>query len=239
MDSPVVSDEEYEEEGNYKSLYVRAVDDMRQIMDPAYGKSAMRWYSYDRLELVRTQAIIDVGGWDTLIPYYMTDCDMHERLWMKGFKIEATTVGRIYDIFSSVDDLETFYRRTSQAINVTKPDGRKSTAYYTLLAKLDVMQKAKESDIVRRNTWQWRQHGGQGEPFYRDSDGFGDGIRMTMEFGRDVFAAKWGRRKCNIREAGLTDSDAWRVEPDWERRGIAKMVQAFIGGLYTPLINGS
>ncbi|KAI4214294.1 MAG: hypothetical protein LQ351_003047 [Letrouitia transgressa] len=230
MDSPVVSDEGYEEEGKYKSLYVRAIDDMRATMDPAYGKSAMRWYSYDRLELARTQAIVDVGGWDTLIPYYMTDCDMHERLWMKGFKTEVAKVGNIYDVFSSVDDLEIFYRRTPQATNFTDSGGRNSTVYYTLLAKLEEMQKAKDSSIVRRNTWQWRQHGGQGEPFYRNSDGFGEGIRMTMEFGRKVFAAKWGRRKCNLREAGLTDNDAWRVKANWERRSIARMFHTFFGG---------
>ncbi|KAL9047239.1 MAG: hypothetical protein Q9214_000137 [Letrouitia sp. 1 TL-2023] len=243
MDSPVVSDEEYEQKGKYKSLYIRAIDVMRETMDPDFGELAMRWYSYDRLELVRTKAIVDVGGWDTLIPYYMTDCDMHERLWMKGFKIEDATAGKVYDVASSVDDLEIFYHRTSgpQATNVSKgsqpqyelppapalpvvkPDGRSSTAYHILLSKLDEMQRAKGSDKDGRNTWQSRQHGGQGEPFYRDSDGFEDGIQMTMDFGREAFAAKWGRGECNIREAGLTEDDAWRVEADWEKRGTAKI----------------
>ena len=111
MDSPVISDEEYEENGQYKSLYLRAIDVMRESMKIEYGKLAMRWYSYDRLELVRTQAFVDVGGWDTLIPFYMTDCDMHERLWMKGLKIEDATAGKIYDVSSSVDDLEIYYQR--------------------------------------------------------------------------------------------------------------------------------
>ena len=61
----------------YKSLYMKAVDILRQIKDD--DKVAMRWFSYDRLELVRTQSLVDVGGWDTFIPFYMVDCDMHER----------------------------------------------------------------------------------------------------------------------------------------------------------------
>ncbi|KAI4188846.1 MAG: hypothetical protein L6R41_001867, partial [Letrouitia leprolyta] len=60
MDSPAVSDEEYEEEGQpYKSLYLRAVTVMRETMRPDYGPLAARWFAYDRLTLVRTKAYVD------------------------------------------------------------------------------------------------------------------------------------------------------------------------------------
>ena len=68
---------EDDEKQPYKSLYLKAVDILRKIKDD--NKVAMRWFSYDRLELVRTQSLVDVGGWDTFIPFYMVDCDMHER----------------------------------------------------------------------------------------------------------------------------------------------------------------
>ncbi|KAI4119356.1 MAG: hypothetical protein LQ345_000735 [Seirophora villosa] len=235
MDSPVVSDEEYEEEGGpYKSLYMRAVTVMRQTMEPEYGPLAARWFSYDKLALVRTQAYVDVGGWDTLIPFYMGDCDMHERLWMKNFTIEDAKAGLVYDVASAVDDLEIFYRRNSTKVKRedaaqqagdsaalgVKADGRSSPEYHELLRMLDEMQRSKNEDQRGRNTWQSAQQGGYGEPFYRDSAGFEQGISMTMNFGRDIFEAKWGRGPCNIREAGLGEDDAWRVVPGWEKEEV-------------------
>ena len=217
MDSPAVSEEEYKGEP-YKSIYVRAVDVMRETMAPEYGLLAARWFAYDRLSLVRTQAFIDVGGWDTQIPFYMTDCDMHERLWMRDFKIENAKVGLIYDVSSSLDDLEILYRRKPTDNKDTKAEvSRNSDTYKELLKKLDDMQNQKGADKGGRNTWQARQRGGKGEPFYRDSEGFERGVLMTMDFGRKVFEEKWGRGPCNIREAGLKEEDAWRVVWEWEK----------------------
>lgn len=233
MDSPVVSDEEYEEEGQpYRSLYIRAVDVLRETMRPDYGLLAARWFAYDRLSLVRTQAFVDVGGWDTLIPFYMTDCDMHERLWMKNFTIEDAKAGLVYDVASGIDDLEMFYRRKPTSAKreelsapAMKPDGRNSPNYHELLKKLDEMQRAKNEDKAGRNTWQSAQQGGKGEPFYRDSAGFEQGISMTMNFGRDVFEAKWGRGACDLRKAGLDENDAWRLVPGWEKKEAQKQAE--------------
>ncbi|KAL9028634.1 MAG: hypothetical protein Q9196_003026, partial [Gyalolechia fulgens] len=241
MDSPAVSDEEYEEEGQpYQSLYMRAVTVMRETMPPGYGPLAARWFAYDRLTLVRTQAYVAVGGWDPLIPFYMTDCDMHERLWMKNFTIADAKAGLIYDVASAVDDLEIFYRKNSQpskrddapssptsepAAPRVKANGRASLEYHKLLQKLDEMQRAKHEDKAGRNTWQSAQQGGQGEPFYRDSAGFEQGISMTMDFGRKVFEEKWGRGRCNLREAGLRENDAWRLIPAWEAEEVQRKVE--------------
>ena len=64
--------------------------------------------------------------------------------------------------------------------------------------------------------------GGQGEPFYRDPEGFEKGIWMWMNFGRDVFTEKWGRGPCDLREAGLVEGDAWKVVKDWENPDVRK-----------------
>ena len=234
MDTVIVSDEEWEskpaedskEKPEYKSAYIRAVEVLRESMAPSYGPTgplATRWFSYDRLALVRTQAFVDVGGWDTLIPFYMTDCDMHERLWMGNMSIEGAEAGKVWDVDSALDDLEILYHR-GEPDSKGKPS-KNSPKYQEILQKLDDMQNAKGNREGGRNTWQASQKGGQGEPFYRDSDGFEKGIQMTMEFGRDVFYEKWGRGPCDLRDAGMVDSDAWRVVRDWEKPGVQKQAR--------------
>lgn len=234
MDVVVVSDEEYDV-SPYQSVYTRAVDVLRESIRPEYGSLATRWFAYDRLALVRTKSFVDVGGWDTLIPFYMTDCDMHERLWMRDFKIEDAVAGKIWDVATSVDDLEVLYQRGTKSMKAKRDSdtsaspndtesatSRNSPMYQDLLHTLDDMQHRKNSNADGRNTWQARQRGGQGEPFYRDAEGFEKGIQMTMELGRKVFEEKWGRGLCNIREVGLVEADAWRVVVDWENPDLQK-----------------
>lgn len=224
MDVVAVSDEEHDLE-SYQSLYMRAVEVIRETLHPDYGPWAARWFSYDRLSLIRTKAYTDVGGWDTMIPFYMTDCDMHERLFMKGFKLQDANAAKIWDVSTSLDDLMMLYQRGVKAtkskkdISVRAEEGAaqlNSPIYQDLLRTLDHMQHQKSSDSAGRNTWQVHQRGGQGEPFYRDAEGFEEAISMTMNFGRKVFEQKWGRGPCNLREAGLVEGDAWKVLLDWE-----------------------
>ncbi|RAL67906.1 hypothetical protein DID88_008631 [Monilinia fructigena] len=72
---------------------------------------ALEFFSYDRLALVNTDAYQNVGGWETLIPFYGTDCDMHERLAMEGYAMNEWSAGAIWDVASSLDDLEVLYRK--------------------------------------------------------------------------------------------------------------------------------
>ena len=159
-----------------------------------------------------------------MIPFYMTDCDMHERLWMRKFRIEGAEAGRVWDVHSSLDNLEQLYKRGDDS---SKPEAktesaadllprepkaqRNSADYGKLVHSLNVLQDLKSSAEGGRNTWQARQRGGQGEPFYRDPEGFEKGILMWMDFGRDVFTEKWGRGPCDLRVAGLEEQDAWYV----------------------------
>jgi hypothetical protein len=96
-------------------------------------------------------------------------------------------------------------------------DALNSPTFFTpLLEMLDRMQGSKGASSRGRNTWQARQTGGEGDPFYRDSEGFEKAIQMTIEHGRAVFREKWGHRDCDIVDMGLKQKDAWRVEKDWE-----------------------
>lgn len=262
------------------SIYAYCVAALREVLspDPVTGQVlnwAMRFFSYDRLALVNLSAFKSIGAWDTLIPFYMTDCDMHARLEMAGYDIQERQAGMVYDVGGSLEDLTVLYRKTrydngegemmevkepefkdpnvieemasfeareekmleqEEGLNARRPDNvlvlpgrasaqdgthwreddRNSPRWAQLTGTLDRMQNSKNSGARHRNSWQSRQEGGQGEPFYRDSAGFEKGIELTIEHGRNVFREKWGHRDCDIVAVGYTAGDAWRVEHDWE-----------------------
>ncbi|KAK4248940.1 hypothetical protein C7999DRAFT_13150 [Corynascus novoguineensis] len=86
-----------------------------------------------------------------------------------------------------------------------------------LVALGERMQRDKYAEgNAKRNTWQVKQKGGQGEPFYRNPDGFETGVSMLIDLGRSVFAEKWGHRGCDVARMGVTGEDAWRLERDWD-----------------------
>jgi len=99
---------------------------------------------------------------------------------------------------------------------------RSSVMYHEVLRQLDTMQQEKGANKGGRNTWQARQGGGQGEPFYRDPEGFELSLGWLMDFGKKVFYEKWGRDQCDLRDSGMVASDAWRVVLDWEKPGMQK-----------------
>ena len=269
---------------NFPSLYKKCVAELRNtiIPDPQTGKVrrwAMRFFSYDRLALVNVAAFVEVGGWDTLIPFYTTDCDMHARLEMAEFEIKDSDAGHVFDVASSLDDLIVLYRKkgtveasfqdpgkVEKELRAKEEEEKKkkkkkmgwrsyagsgsekrdiqldgnfavseefaagedkrngnweddeigSKRFLQLERTLDEMVRSKGAQSGGRNTWQFRQTGGQGDPFYRDSLGFEQGIRMTIEHGRAVFAEKWGHKDCDIRAIGLRPEDAWKMEHDWD-----------------------
>ncbi|KAK4154805.1 hypothetical protein C8A00DRAFT_14092 [Chaetomidium leptoderma] len=98
----------YDQEG-YKSIYELALTALRDARASG-DKWGMRFFAYDHLALVNPAALEDVGGWDTLIPYYLTDCDMHSRLNMRGWPIKDAKAGIITDVASTLEDLSALFR---------------------------------------------------------------------------------------------------------------------------------
>lgn len=272
MDVGILSEEQIEP---FKSIYEGAVDALRNTTKPDYGKWAQALFAYDRLALVNTKAYTSVGGWDTQIPYYGSDCDMHERLDMEGYRRDEFRIGQVSDVGTSVDDLIVYYRKTRSPepsfINPNEPpplgaaqaarermriaeeevakqeasrkhrlageDKRSPDAvhlwdaddqdaawpehergdesYMKLLRTLEAMDRAKNDPNVVRNTWQHRQTGGEGEPYYKDPRGFEKALWLWVDQGRNVFAEKWGHRDCDLIASGLRPEHAWKVDKDW------------------------
>jgi len=214
----------------FESLYHRAVDELRKSTNPSFGRWGFRFFGYDRLTLVNAAALTAVGGWDTMIPFYGTDCDMHERLAMADYPISDAFIGYIYDMGDSLPDLELLYRLDNEdsarlcggggpqdSSSSSLAYGLGDCRYEALIRICDEMQGRKNGNKAGRNYWQGRARGGQGEPFYRDAEGFGVGLDMMTRVGLEVLAEKWGHKGCDIRAQGLQLKDAWRVEHDWDR----------------------
>lgn len=110
----------YSETG-YKTIYELAcywLDDARR--NDAHW--AVRFFAYDHLALVNPRAYEDVGGWDTLIPYYMTDCDMHSRLLMANYTMIEKSAGTVTDTSTTLEDLLALYRDPSLTPDLTDPN---------------------------------------------------------------------------------------------------------------------
>ncbi|KAK4160827.1 hypothetical protein QBC43DRAFT_324704 [Cladorrhinum sp. PSN259] len=98
----------YDEPG-YKSLYTLAIEALHKARteDKKWG---MRFFAYDHLALVNRDMLEDIGGWDGMIPYYITDCDAHSRVTMKGWTIADVKAGIIVDVATTLEDLSVLYR---------------------------------------------------------------------------------------------------------------------------------
>ena len=263
MDTVALSDEEFDfTDSPFKSLYLRAVDAVREAYEVDGENWGMRWFQYDYLTLVRTGGNLQVGGWDTMIPFYQTDCDMHERVWMSGLSIWDVYAGKIMDTNRAFDDLRVlFYRdgddsplnelsktnsseeqlfvagsvtgnedvevksasawRPGPEVETTKDAHLRGPHYKALIKTLEHWAMMKGGTLQYRNQWQRAQHGGQGDPFYRDEDGFQRALDRWIDIGwHDIWMDKWGISDCAAREAGLGLKDAWVVERDWREKDV-------------------
>ncbi|KAH7397554.1 hypothetical protein BKA64DRAFT_733657 [Cadophora sp. MPI-SDFR-AT-0126] len=112
-----VKNDEMNKYKNFKSLYMSCVQALREATKKDDGSSAdrrwaMRFFNYDKLALVNVAGFVEIGAWDTQIPYYMTDCDMHARLNMAGLEIKDAPAGFLIDVGESLNDLYTLYRKS-------------------------------------------------------------------------------------------------------------------------------
>ncbi|KAK2056075.1 hypothetical protein LY76DRAFT_595488 [Colletotrichum caudatum] len=96
---------------DYHNIYELAVKELNHTMRSDHRWGA-RFFAYDHLTLVNPRAYGHVGGFDTFIPYYMSDCDMYWRLEEAGWSIKESKAGIIQDVAAVLDDLRVLYRET-------------------------------------------------------------------------------------------------------------------------------
>ena len=120
----------------YKSLYTLALETLKKARDDD-KRWGTRFFAYDHLTLVNPAAYEDVGGWDTLIPYYMTDCDMHSRLTMAEWSLNDARAGIIVDVSTTLTDLAALYRLDGVAVGFTDPNPPTPKKHFWDKAKRD------------------------------------------------------------------------------------------------------
>ncbi|KAK6350945.1 hypothetical protein TWF718_004125 [Orbilia javanica] len=201
----VVLSKEYDKD-NYRSLYQRVIDCLRETLEKG-DRWALKFFAYDWLTLVNVAAMKDIGGWDTQIPYYTTDCDMYSRLTMKDWPQGIFDAGHIYDVGSHLKDLAVLFPAEGQESELN------TTRFNDLKAELERMMKEKHENKGGRNYWQAKQDGGQGEPFWRNPKGFERAINFWIDKGRELFKLKWDHPDCNLVEIGRKYGEEWTKGP--------------------------
>jgi len=230
MDIIALAEEKYEG-APYKSLYVRALDKLKEASSPEYLKDpvtghkdewGIQFFAYDWLALNNVKSFMKIGAWDPFVSFYTADCDMHGRFTMHNIKMPVADAGRVLDVGGPMD-LNLLFRRKINPLSPPKnvddmnklPEDERGGAGYEMVVEAVQEQVEAKKNSNLRNSWQTRQSGGKDEPFYRDPDGFAEGLEMLIQNGVRTYERKWGHKDCNLVGAGLKPSDAWMVEKDW------------------------
>ncbi|KAI1401781.1 hypothetical protein F4819DRAFT_456711 [Hypoxylon fuscum] len=96
-------------QAGYRTIYENCLRELNQTLERE-ERWAFRWFQYDHLTLVNRAALDAVGGWDSLMPYYGSDCDMNARLEMDGWTMRHRRIGIINDVSTVMEDLAALYR---------------------------------------------------------------------------------------------------------------------------------
>ncbi|KAI6093414.1 hypothetical protein F4821DRAFT_222907 [Hypoxylon rubiginosum] len=105
----------------YRTIYENCLKELNQTLERE-ERWGFRWFQYDHLTLVNRAALEAVGGFDALIPYYGSDCDMNARLEMDGWTMKHRRVGIINDVSTVMEDLLALYRDPSVTPSFIDPN---------------------------------------------------------------------------------------------------------------------
>jgi hypothetical protein len=151
-----------------------------------------------------------LGAYDSFISYYSADRDMIERFGMSRIRMPMADAGHIFDVGGSID-LNLLFRRKIDSANPPTSivelaklpeDERNGTSFGELVEATKHQTDIKLHGEEVRNAWQYEQQGGEGEPFYRDPEGFEEALQMAIECGVQTYREKWGHKECRLE--GLT-----------------------------------
>jgi hypothetical protein len=188
--------------GRYKSFHERIIEELddvgllngQKIRKP---RLAGKMFNGDYLAMVHVEPWKEVGGWDTFIPYYSSDCDFYARAKLSGFVFQDVFAGRIFDVGQLMPDIDKkLFRKTMVPLE-----------WSFLFEELEKMEKWKED---HRNMWQTEQTEGKGEPWTYDPEGFQKMWWWWSRSGKDMYEKKWGTRECDPTKGGGKLGEWWK-----------------------------
>ncbi|KAK5656596.1 hypothetical protein OQA88_4575 [Cercophora sp. LCS_1] len=106
---------------DYRTIYENCLRELNNTLERK-ERWGLRWFQSDYLTLVNREAVEAIGGYDTMIPYYASDCDFNARLEMDGWVNKHRRVGIINDVSSCMTDLGALYRLPHIVPNFTDPN---------------------------------------------------------------------------------------------------------------------
>ncbi|KXJ96829.1 hypothetical protein Micbo1qcDRAFT_155493 [Microdochium bolleyi] len=203
---------------------------------------ATHFFAYDLFALINRDAYLDVGGWDTHIPFQASDCDMYLRLHWAGYWQPQSEAGLVYEVDSILTDIGALYQipgahatfeedpvfaqlktlkddeevesaKLQQELDMKPWVAKHGESWHHVVEVVERMAEAKANNTRYQLT---KQTGGRGEPFHQDPDGFDAGIDALTMAGKNVFADKWGHRGCDLLDLEIEAKDAWRLIRDWD-----------------------
>ncbi|KAK0655165.1 hypothetical protein B0T16DRAFT_315504 [Cercophora newfieldiana] len=105
----------------YRTIYENCLRELNQTLERG-ERWGIRWFQYDHLSLVNREAMEAVGGYDSMIPYYISDCDFNGKLLMDGWTAKHRRVGIINDVSSVMTNLGALYRIPHITPNFSDPN---------------------------------------------------------------------------------------------------------------------
>lgn len=105
----------------YYTIYENCLRELNTTLERE-ERWGFRWFQYDHLTLVNRQAMEAVGGYDTMMPYYASDCDMNGKMIMGNWTTKYRRVGIINDVSTVLNDLEALYRSPHVTPSFTDPN---------------------------------------------------------------------------------------------------------------------
>ncbi|KAK3320554.1 hypothetical protein B0T19DRAFT_387177 [Cercophora scortea] len=200
------------------TLHDNALNVLRYLRQPTTPKWAHHFFAYDHLTLVHRDAILAIGGWDTHIPYYATDCDMYARLMWAGYWQGETSIGIILDVSSVLTDVGALLR--IPGIHASFPGDKNSwpdagsDELAALLQMLDDMSLRIDEDERRRR---------------KLVDMYGESWAHLVEVGRRMEEAKLadegGRNTWQTRQTG-GQGEPFAKDPEGFEIGVRMFIDA-------------
>lgn len=203
----------------YRTIYENCLLDLQRAVSSG-ERWAFRWYQYDFLTLVNRDALDAVGGWDSLMPYYMSDCDMNVRLAMDNWSKTERRAGLINDVSTVLEDLSALYRVPGVELKFIDPnpgppkeedkeqgkEGDKEKPPPPAEGKAEELAKATEKE--RRSTHEMQQRDAQGANATNTTSS-DDRLSKNLEYFRRL--SEIGLKMNEYKYRGSEVRNSWQV----------------------------